>query len=124
MSLSQLVPQSAIGDRLKVLRVITFKDQYIVVSYRTGKGDSLAVKTSIVHIDMKTKKLVQLSYEQMNMEYEAETIACLSFGEQDSMLQVCPKSICLAKSSEPRTLLKRLDLDDHRVEGAAIDPKT
>lgn len=56
MSLSDLVPTAAISSRLKVLRVMTFKDQYIIINYKADQHAE--AKTSIVHIDVKTKKLV------------------------------------------------------------------
>lgn len=46
-----------ISDRLRILRVLTFKDQFIIVNYKEDK-DEAAIRTSLVHIDMKTKKLV------------------------------------------------------------------
>ena len=68
-----------------MLRVICFLDQFIIVNYSTGQSDSV-IKTSAVVIDTKSKKLVQVKNDRLDLNFEAETIACLPFGGEANMV--------------------------------------
>ena len=55
MPLKELLPADELNKDLRVLRLISYLDKYILVNY---VSDGI-IKTSAIAIDTKTKKLVQ-----------------------------------------------------------------
>jgi len=83
--LQQLIPANEINESLRVLRIMSFFDQFIIVNYLTGHSNPV-VKTSVVVIDAKSKKMVQTKKDRLDLNFDAETIACLPLDGKASMV--------------------------------------
>ena len=120
MKLQQMIPAVDVNQpTLRVLRVMSCQG-HMIVNYTTTTDDE--IKTSA--IQTKTRKLVQVREDKLQIKYDEETLACFSL-PNDKLIQVCPTAIRVVSTQSedteqapPIILEQRYD----SIEQTCMDP--